>query len=222
MTYLELVQYLHRETGTGGPQPSTVIGQVGEAARLVYWIQRAELEIQNVHNDWDFLWSQTTFDTAIGTSDYAFPANAKTIDEDTIFVDSLGIQLGCVDYLAVKDDPRDLSQGVPYRVILLPSDTFRVEAVPDAIYTVRFDYFVQPTEMIVDDATLPTIPERYHLAIVGKAMTMYAMYENAPEIMQSGTQMFGEWFEAMQSNHLPGHRDMHKQAEGNYWRVEVE
>lgn len=222
MNYLELVQNLHRESGTGGPLPTTVVGNVGEAARLVYWIGRADIEIQNAHNDWDFMWVQDTFQTVAAQSRYLFAADVKTMDESSFFIDSLGLNLNVMDYLKVKDYPQDSTQGTPYQVILEPDRNMRLEAIPDAVYTVRHDYFRNPVAMAIDDAAVSLIPEAYHWAIIGKALTMYAMYENAPEAMQHGTQIFGEWMESLQSNQLPGHRDMHKQAEGNFWNVEVE
>ena len=56
-TFLELTQDLHRESGAAGSAPSTVVGQTGEAQRLVKWIQRADLQIQKLWHDWEFLWS---------------------------------------------------------------------------------------------------------------------------------------------------------------------
>jgi len=222
VTFLDLVQNLWAESGTGGPEPYTVSGQVGELMRLVMWIHRADLEIQRAHNDWDFLWVPTSLLTVEGQQDYAPPADDIGVyDEESLYMDD-GAALDVAHYLTMKGAPFDSTPGAPYRVTLLPDKGLRLEAVPDAEYTIKFDYFREPVPMEIDDDAISIIPEAYHNAILGRALMMYAQYENAPEAMQSGQQMYIEWMSSLQSRHLPGHRDMHRQAEGNFFRVEVE
>jgi len=43
MTYLQLVQALHREAGLAGSAPASVSGQAGMAAKLVGWIADLKL-----------------------------------------------------------------------------------------------------------------------------------------------------------------------------------
>lgn len=223
MTYLEMVQALWEESGSGGPRPITIVDQEGEAQRLVTWIGRANLEIQRAHNDWDFLWSQSSFDTVPGTAIYPVPEDDIGVyDEDTFWATDVG-DLRALRYLNAKGEPLWASAGSPEMVVIRPDRSLRIDPTPDDIYKINFDYHRTPVPL---DATRndaqSIIPEAYRYAIVGRALMFYAMYENAPEAMQQGQQMYGEWMAALQSHQLPGHRDMHRQAEGSYFHVEVE
>jgi hypothetical protein len=221
VTFLELVQDLWRESGSGGPMPSTVVGQSGEALRLVQWVRRADAAIQALHTDWNFLWAQDSFDTVAGTSLYAFPLDAGTIDEDTFFLDGERALEVC-HYLDVKGDPRDTTETKPYRVTILPNRTFRLEGVPDDVYTISYDYFLAPADMALEDGAESPIPASLRKVIVGRALIQYGSYENAPDAVQAGQIMYQEWLTNLESNYLPGKRDMHKQAEGNFFEVTVE
>jgi hypothetical protein len=221
VTYLELVQRLWEESGSGGPRPSAVAGQQGEALRLVNWIARADRAIQNIHSDWDFLWTTGTINTVIGTSLYAFPTDCGSVDEDTFLIGG-DEPLEVVDHLDVKGEVRDTNSGKPYRVIMQPNRQFRLESVPDAVYSITYDYFVKSVAMPVADGSVSIIPEEFHDAIVGKAIMYYATYENAEEALRNGAIMYEDNMDALESRYLPGKRDMHKQAEGNHFGVTVE
>lgn len=222
MNFLELVQALHRESGSGGPQPTAVTGQTGESLRLVQWIRRADRAIRALHTDWDFLWAQTSFNTlANGTQIYAYPAGVGTPDEDSFLLDN-EYELECLDYLEVRGEPVEDDAGRPYRVIMLPNRTFRVEGAPNAVHTISFDYWQAPGQMDLENTAESVIPEDYRDVIVGKALIQYGTYEAAPDAIQSGQQMYLDWIEKLESDYLPGDRDMHKQAEGNLFEVHVE
>lgn len=223
MNLLELVQELWRESGTGGPQPSTVVGQTGEAGRLVQWIRQADLEIQQKHSDWNFLWGQDSFDTVSGTSTYTDPVSggASEFDEDTFFLDST-TKLECVRYSHVRQEVRASGTGQPYRVVLMPDGTLRCDPTPGAVYTISFDYWAKPTSMNAGDTAESVIPAEFHQVIVGKALMHYAEYENAPEIMQKGQRMYADWILPLEAKELPGDRHMHRQAEDNEIQVRVE
>jgi len=107
----------------------------------------------------------------------------------------------------------------------MPDTTLRLDQTPDAVYTITFDYWAKALNFISsteNDPDTTLIPERFHQAIVGKAMTYYAMYEDAPEILQRGQDKYSEWMPQLESNQLPGDRHMNSTAEGNDMVIEID
>ena len=214
MNLLALVQKTWRESGSGGRMPEAVTGLRGEQQRLVEWVWSADLFIQSLHTDWGYLWVQDTINTLAGVSVYAPPYGLGEPERDTFFIGD--VQLELVDHIDVRHVPRNDTPGQPYRVIMLPNGTFYLEGRPDAAYDIRYSFYRQPTAMDIEDPEAQSIiPAAYREAIVGKALMLYAELENAPEIMQKGQTMMGNWVAAMEATQLPGERRAHRIAEGN-------
>lgn len=77
MNFLGLVQRLTQEAGASGAGPTDVVGQQGEYARMVNWVNDAWLDIQSLHQDWEFLRTTCSFPTVDGQAVYtATQANA--------------------------------------------------------------------------------------------------------------------------------------------------
>lgn len=220
MNYLQLVQELWRESGSGGTMPVTVTGQTGESGRLVEWIRSADIYLQSLYTDWNFLWGQEFFST---TPSLAFHTPAVPIgdfDRHAWFINSEPLR--CVEYIEVKDYPRPTDPGRPYQAVIMPDRRIRLDPSPDKVYTVRFDYWAPATAMAPDGNSQSIVPPEYHEAIIGKALMMYAEYENAPEVMEKGTRKLSDWLTVLQARQLPGGRFMHKVAEGNDMVITVE
>lgn len=222
MTYLELVQALWRETGTGGPKPATVVNQSGESERLVFWIQRADLDVQQAHIDWNFRWvGGQALPTVASQQLYTLPADLDTIDEDTMFIGEEPLMVH--DYLDVKREYQDATRtGKPHRAVRLPSGQLRLDDTPDDVYNITYDYFKMPTRMEVDDVTESVIPNPYRDVIVARALLLYANYENAPELKPQANELYSLTMPALEATQLPGRREAHRQAEGNDLRMKVE
>lgn len=220
MNYLDLVQALWRESGSGGSKPSTVESQVGESERLVYWIRQADEFVQELHADWNFLWGQTSFDTVSGQSVYAPTVEVSLFDRDAWFID--GESVPCLEYIDLKGSVRIDTSGVPWQVVLLPDGTIRLDGDPDDAYSVQYDYWAPVQTMPISSTAESAIPVEFRQVIIGKALMLYAEYENAPEILQKGATMYDHWLKRLEAKQLPGKRFFHTKSEGNEWRVEVE
>jgi len=70
MNYLQLVQRLSSEVGASGTGPSSVLAQSGANLRLVNWVNSAWLEIQGLHNTWNWMRQKFQWETVAGTGDY--------------------------------------------------------------------------------------------------------------------------------------------------------
>ena len=218
MNFLELVQALWRESGSGGGRPSDVENQIGEKDRLVNWIKRAECWVIDQHADWGFLWAQDTFSTVADQAIYVPAVAVSEFDRRTFFLDGLCLEV--FDYIELSGEPI-APGGRPYRAVIMPDRTIRLDGPPDGVYSVTYDYWGVPPKMCVS-AEESVIPEPYRNTILGKALTYYGKYENAPEILQLGQDMVSEWMFGLESRHLPGERHAHEIAEGNEWVMTVE
>lgn len=220
MDYLALVQALWRESGAGASKPSTVESQAGERERLVYWIRQADEFVQELHADWNFLWGQESFYTTSGQSIYTPAVSVSLFDRDAWFIE--GESVPCIEYIDIKDQARLDTSGKPWQVVLLPDGTIRLDGEPDDQYQVQYDYWAPVQTMQVSDTAQSAIPVEFRQVIVGKALMLYAEFENAPEILQKGATMYDHWLKRLEAKQLPGKRFFHTKSEGNEWRVEVE
>ncbi len=206
-TYLQLVADLFRAVGGAGSAPTTTVGQTGEAARLVGYIHDAELEIQNLWVDWKWLRKTLTFYTGtqnqtgiFTTQNGAVSAQPNDLAEwdyrtfqilppgNTFFQD-----LAVAEWQQVRNqvfDTTDFSQ--PWRVIVMPDNTFRFDLIPDQSYQCQCEYRAIPYDLKAD-ADVSNIPFRFgNRLIVEWARMKYGMFENAAEQVQAARwQIYG-------------------------------
>lgn len=205
-TFLQLVVDLHRESGAAGQAPSTVVGQRGEYNRLVNWIKDADLYIQDLYENWKFQRSSYSEETLVGNNALPTVQDAAWYDEKTFKIIEEGETqenlIEVVEYDAIKSEIRDTASGVPYRVIIMPDNTLEVDPVPDGAHTIKCDYYRNAVEM-TGNGDVSVIPERFHKAILGYALILYANYENAAEIMRRGETTFGQQISRLENSQLP-------------------
>lgn len=209
MNYLQLVQRLRSEVGASGTGPSSVIGQIGQSQRLVDWINTAWLEIQGVHNTWNWMRQKFAWETVAGTGDYLPTAVTNTLTgsaitdlrywyKDTFRAQkkSIGIQdeqwLVEWEYnvfrntyrfnLQVNGRPVVFAENPQGKAIMLGQ-------IPDDVYIITGEYQQRPYSLVAND-DVPNIPEYYHMAIVYKAMEYYGLYEAAPEVLARGKSQY--------------------------------
>lgn len=194
MNFLQLTQRLRQECGVAGTGPVSTVNQIGEARRLVDWINAAWLEIQGLF-EWSFLQGGFSFTTTATQGEYT-PANASISDfrswkTDTlrVYPTSVGVdgevELDIVDYDNFKSMWRygRRATGQPIAVAVRPrDDALMLGPIPDGVgYTVVGEYNALPVSLSGDTAT-PALPTDLHMVIVYKAMQYYAMFESAPEV----------------------------------------
>lgn len=205
-TFLELVVDLHRESGAAGQAPTTVVGQRGEYNRLVNWVMSADLYIQDMYENWKFMREEYSEDTLAGNKMLPSIQDVAWYDEGTFKIIENGTTdenpIEVVEYDAIKGEIRDVSTGVPYRVIIMPDNTLEVDPVPDAAHTIKCDYYKNAVEM-AGNSDISVIPARFHKAILGYALMLYAGYERADEIMKQGELIFGQQIQRLENSQLP-------------------
>lgn len=220
MNFLAGVQRLCRECGTGSV--TTVVGQSGEARRMVDWYNAAWLDIQGTRKDWGWMRASASFVTVDGQATYAIGTAAGEVgvaafafgswikDSFRTYLTASGTSaelfMGYMEY----DDWRNIYQfssartakAQPTRFTITPAKSIGLGSVPLVGYTIAGDYFACPTEMAVD-ADIPSLPAHFHLAIVYRAMMMYGSYEVAPEVYQRGLSEFNLMMNRIELDRTP-------------------
>lgn len=215
MTFLQLCQRLAVEAGLSSSGPSAVTGQTGEAARIVNWVRDAWTLIQGEHDNWQWLWNEFTLNTVSGTagyseSDISGTPSVERWDERafSIYLSSDGastrVPIGALAYPAYRDSyaHRYVADAFPQKVIVLPDNTLRLYPAPDAVYVLGGVYYESPTELAADSDT-PAISSKFHMAIVWRALMLYAEYEEAPEVYQAAYSEYSRELGRMRVKYLP-------------------
>lgn len=223
MTYLELVQALHRESGAGGTQPTTVTNLTGEANRLAGWIRSANFEIQSLWENWKFLLQQDsrpltpTVNTLVAPTDMG----DGLWDDETFRLIRVGSDveepLMVYEYEEVKGEQVDISSGPPWRAVIMPDNSLRFEGTPDAADTFKADYFREGDEdELAAGGDVSSIPVRFHKAILGLGLMMYAEYEGAQEIAAKGERLFSTYLARLENSQLPNKRKARFRTGGGF------
>ena len=203
-TFTALVAALHRECGAAGTAPA-VTATAGQDLRLVKWIVEADYIIQTMWTDWRFLWAQASVPTigsqaTLDSSDPSFPADLNYWDYATFMID--GDPLEVVEYFEIRGEVLDTNEGQPGRVIVMPDNSLKFEPVPDTVYTITADYYSTPVKLSSGSDT-SAIPVEFENAIIGRALILYANYENAEEAKIQGMEMYEEGKARLENSQLP-------------------
>lgn len=195
-TYLQLCQDLFRECGCAGVAPTTTGNASGEWSRLIGYVHDAELEIQNLWVDWKWLrktlgfytgvQDQTGIYTTQGGATPALPVDVAEWDWKMFQILAPGntqwAPLVTEEWDVVRYeifDTVDFSQ--PWRVIVMPDNSFRFDLIPDQSYQMRCEYRSVPYDLKADN-DVSNIPARFgNRIIVEWARMKYGLFEGAAE-----------------------------------------
>lgn len=216
MNYLELVQRLSLECGASGTI-TTLVGAAGQTLRLKTWIDQAWSEIQTKNDDWtwmrasNLLGSGVSFTTVAADYDYPLGTGGGTVGvvaadfgkwdpysfrlSTTSFNFQDEVQLGLITYDQWRNGYMIGAQRSvttrPTVVAIGPGETVVVAPPPTVGYTITADYYVAPTTMSANGDTPTGLPLPFHMLIVYLAMTYYAGYESAPEVLDRAQAGYG-------------------------------
>lgn len=220
MNLLQLVNRAIMESGASGPTATntTIAGATGELNRFVTWINQAWQDIQNEHDGlWLWMMQDFTFNTIAQQAEYPYVsaplslANFGSWDKQTfrIYKTDVGTEtyLHYLEYRFFRDQfligSLKTSYSYPTVITVSPTKSLILALPPDdTSYVVSGKYQTAPS-VLAQDADTPEMPARFHMAIVWKALMMYARYENAPEIYADGKTNYMSMLVKMEQNQLP-------------------
>jgi hypothetical protein len=131
-------------------------------------------------------------------------------DSFRIYLKSAGVAneifLSQIDYSSFRDfyltGTRRTNQARPTTITVTPSKDLALGFIPNDVYTVTGEYYHKPVTLAAD-ADTPTMPERYHMLIVYRAMEKYGLFEAAQEQVTIGQQYYSEMMARMQFDQAP-------------------
>lgn len=215
MTFLQMLRRLRQECGVSGSDPSTVTGLTGEMGRLANYIKQSWIDIQTMHEDWEFLRQPIEFICAVGQQKYN-KTEMQVVSFGRYKLDSFTISsaaddgderdLPFMEYEAFKRlymfGARRAQQSRPVCFTTNSQGDFLLGSVPDAQYRIRGEGWAMPTELQNNDDR-PACPGQFHMAIVYRAMMMYGLFDTAPEQLTLGTAEFNKIIARMAAHQLP-------------------
>ena len=213
MNFLELAQRLHSEAGVAGATHTTVVGQTGMLGRLVNWILSAYEDIQNLRPGWKFMQSDFSFSTVASQQNYTKAdagvddlASWKTKDVrlySAVTDESELIYHPWDDFrLAFKTGSSRTQEGRPSVFSIKYDLSMDLWVIPDAVFTVNGEYFMQAQTMDEDDDE-PIIPSQYHMILVWRALMFYGAKIGASEVYAHGNNEYGRILRRLELNQLP-------------------
>ena len=207
MNYLALCDKLLKETGLSDQGVSSVIGQTGLNKKSVDWINRAWTEIQNL-NDWNFLWKTSSFNTVNGQQNYdpvdnlALSPTLHKWVHSSVRISVTG-GTGYLTYVPWTTWVRTtFSSGKPTSFTIRPDNQISFNTLPDAIYTIYFDYYRTPQQLSTNTDEL-LLAEQFHDAVLYKAILYVAAEQDAPELYQDAQAQLNIRLSAMGVTALP-------------------
>lgn len=196
-TYLELAKELARESGNFDPELLTsVTGLKGRPAKLVNWVNKAYLNIQNSRRDWGWLISPFSRSLIPGSAVYTPQSfnllrfSTWSTDRDwfqpvTLYDPDKGVSdespLREISHemwktLYDRGDQSNFQRPVDYAIS--PRGEIEFGPIPDKAYTVRGQYLKGP-QILVNSADVPEMPSRFHDMIVWEAQRLMLISDGA-------------------------------------------
>lgn len=212
MTYLQLLQALHREAGLAGSAPSSVTGTTGMPQKLANWIAAAWIEIQSARK-WSFLLTEQDVSLTVGKRDYEVVADLGLTDVrefDQAFAASMlpdGSDLGRLRWQSWQAfrEQYGLAAVVPARpskvTPMLPTK-LRFDTEPDQAYKVRLAYYMT-AEQLANNTDTPSLTEEEQWVIVWRALMFYAAHEGAADVYGDAQVKYQSAFSLLTQRYLP-------------------
>jgi hypothetical protein len=172
-------------------------------------VNAAIRDINHTHYEWPFnhILAEETLTT--GTTRYAFPSDASTIDFDTFRIKEDAtlandtVRLGVItydDYLQRYVDQEystdSSKRDVPSYVFHAPSLEWGVVPAPDQAYEIAYEYYRIPVDL--SSATdVPSVPERFKQVILDGAMYHAYMFRSNEQAASLAKTKFDEGIKKM-------------------------
>lgn len=192
MNYLQLTQTLHQllraDNNKLGAAPTSVAAQDGLLGELVFFIDRAWQDIQNMPTRWRFMRSEgrlilpagldTISPSAIPDFDsyllaeYSGRGRFLTMFRETVADETTIRYVPYPEWQQSYLDRGDRGIGQPGSFTILPNSSLKFDLKADVPYTILLKYR-RSTQPLVDNADVPIMPARHHMAIVWFAIANY-------------------------------------------------
>lgn len=210
-TYIQLCQDMARDVGIPGTGPSTVTPTPEEEKDVVRYIKDADLDIQRMWFNWDFLWSEATLTPSAGVSTLTSPSDLAQWNTDSVVYNptAAGYQpLAFVPWLEYREDYKygTVDTGVPEVFSIKPTNVMDVYPTPDSTTAISSEYWATPTELSAA-SDVSVIPVRFQRIIIARAKIYYGEQNDASEVLSGAITEFTDILLKLEADQLPGQRN---------------
>lgn len=199
-TYLQLVNDCNARVNEVQLTSSNFATASGHYQVVKQAVNDAIRRIAQQQFEWPFFHVEYDETLVAGTNRYAYQANAKSVDFDSFRIrrsavignDSRYLQrISYEEYLRSKvDDEYNTSTSIrdlPTHVFETQDQNYGIWPVPDEAYTLTYEYFKYPTDLVAHDDTME-FPDAFRHVVVDMAMYFVYQfrsdYENADRVLQ--------------------------------------
>ena len=206
MNFLQLVNLARSEAGVAGSDlPTLQTGLSQESTRFKNWVANEWVRIQSEHPDWEFMRFSGEFNSVANQAMYT-PQQAEATSDGTASGtpilgnwkrDSFRISTAGQNYqdemlagflpwwqyrnLYLYGNMRS-SRSRPVVFSIDPQKNLYLGIIPDAAYTVGYEFYRTPITLSAD-ADTPAMPDRFHELIAYRALRAYGIFMAAPEVI---------------------------------------
>lgn len=209
--YLSLTNEVNRRLNEVELTSATFTNAKGFYAQVKDSVNSSIRDINQTHYEWGFNHVLAEDTLTAGTTRYAFPNDAGSIDFDTFRIKESAtfgnatVRLSVVDYddyltTAVDQEYGDNTskREVPSAVFHAPSLEWGVTPPPDQDYEVVYEYYRVPVDL--ERATdVPSIPERFRHVIIDGAMYHAYMFRSNEQAANIAKGKFEEGLKRMRT-----------------------
>jgi hypothetical protein len=218
VNYLELCQELVGQFGlSGGEGPQAIANNTGELLNVTRWIRDSTLYIDNLWEDWRYLWLRYSGTIQTGNSSGSPPTQSGVqvrlwestglkIQDGTI-VSSSWTPLSFMrrQEFDAQFDPDVESQAQPSVFTVMPDNTLQFNCPADKVYNLKGAFYRRPAVLAADN-DMPLIPSEYHNLIIARAVIKYGDREDAPELISGADAEYKDTLEKLEGSQLDGFR----------------
>lgn len=204
-TYLQLCNRVLRRMNEVQLTASTFPTAVGFQASVQDAVNDALNDIYDAELNWPFLWSATTQATTANVQSYPLPINTTEVDYNSFFRQAnivtnpkqQPLKMVFISYQQWQDmyKPLDANiianyvlgstsnqNGAPERVFPYQDKLhFGVSTVPDTAYTLYYEYWFKPTDLVAATDTM-IIPDMFSKVVIdGATYYSYMFRDNVEE-----------------------------------------
>jgi hypothetical protein len=215
-TFLQLCQDVVSDLGIAGGTLGSTIGSLNqEQVRICNWVARADLYIQNLWADWQFLWYQDNAVTCAAGSNQlitvppTWSANIQNYDNTSLWINPGLANAQRIRWMpwdkfraAYKMLPPQSAGLVPVAWSYDPDGNLWLSQNMSQLSSFSLEYWVVGQRMTNDQSVSP-IPNNFDSIICERAKIIYAGRENAPEILTSASAEYVDQLDKMQAYCLP-------------------
>jgi hypothetical protein len=206
--YLELVNQVNRRLNETELTSSNFASATGFYAQVKDAINASLRDINQHEFNWPFNHVEQEDILSANVTRYSFPQDAKLVDFDSFRIKedtTLGnatTKLGIIAYEEYLDKYVDQEyntngrSGVPQMVAHGPALEYILTPEPDKAYTVVYEYYRVPVDLILFD-DVPAVPERFKHIIVDGAMHYAYLFRGNSQDAMVAKQKFDEGIKNM-------------------------